>query len=68
MNDTWVNTYEMIRGFRLDLTDFSDIKVGDGDGFWRDTALFTLEDISLLTDVDMVSSLKHVIQQKLFTR
>lgn len=68
LHDIWVNTYEMIRGFTMNLRNFSDIEVGDGDGFWRDATLFTIQDLSALTDIDITSSVKHVIEKKLFLR
>lgn len=68
LHDKSVNTYEMIRWFTMDLISFHNIEVGDGDGFWRDAALFTLEDLSALTDADMTSSLNHIMKQNLFLR
>lgn len=44
-HDTAVNTFEFIRSLSLDLTPYDDIHVVDGDGFGRESGLFTLEEL-----------------------
>ena len=46
IHDVPNNTYEMVRSFSLDLSGFTDLVLWDGDGFGRDTAFFTLDQIS----------------------
>lgn len=63
IHDEGVNTYEMVRWFNLDLTDFDDISIWDGDGFWRDTGLFTLSEIRYMDlKNDVVVALKWAIE------
>lgn len=60
LHDEIVNTWEMIRAFSINLLGFTDITVGDGDGFGRDTKLYSLEEMQNLKPDECVSSLNHV--------
>lgn len=60
--DKDVNTWEMIRGFEMDVTDFDDVFIGDGDGFCRETKMLSIEEVDLLSDDDKVASLRVAIQ------
>lgn len=61
--DKWVNTMEFVRIFWLDLSKYEDINVGDGDGFGRETALFSPDDVRSLGTGNMVVSLAGVMEQ-----
>lgn len=67
VHDVGINTYEMVRWFDLDLSDFEDISTWDGDGFWRNTRLFSLSEIQDMDlENDVVFSLKWAIELGVF--
>ncbi len=68
IHDTAVNTYEMVRWFSLDLTWFSNLVIGDGDWFGRNTHLFSSTEIQKLDlEKDAVASLRIAIELGVFT-
>lgn len=60
--DKDVNTWEMIRGFEMDVSDFDDVFIGDGDGFGRKTKMLSVEEVEWLSDDEKVASLQAAIR------
>lgn len=67
IHDVPNNTYEMVRSLSLNLSGFRDLHLWDGDGFGRDTAFFTLDQIQNMDlDMDVVAALKWAIEKGIF--
>lgn len=50
MFDEKANTYEIAKKFKLDLSEFDEVTVGDGDGFGRPIRLMSAEEIRNAVD------------------
>ncbi len=50
MYDERANTYEIAKKFRLNLSEFDEVAVGDGDGFGRTVKLMGAEEIRIAVE------------------